>query len=464
MTSSQSYNLHPMDDTTRIHLTSLSKDQLLDLLQNLYGRDAGIDREIELYAARVAPMEHIQELRKTLQSWKRSRRFVGYHESFDFSHQVDDVAREVEAVVESGDPKTALELAELFLKTGNRVTERADDSAGAIFDSLRVGCRLWLRAARRYRESGVEGNWLARVQKLMKDNPNGLLDNLLPQADLLLAEDELRELARRYEEEERQAQPDETGWRWHTAAVHLGSLAWALRDPEVYADSIRLRSPEPNELQKADIVRCYLKLEQPEGALRWLEGSWERNEVERLELLAEAYEALGREEDRVTTRRKIWKIDPRRSTLQALAALLPADDQAQLQDEAVVRAQTMRSLPSALSLLLHIDEGEKAEQLLVRRYQELEGRQYTYLLDLADRLRSEEHHLAATLLYRALLDSILQRGTTRAYGHGARYLRTLGELAPQVKDWCSIPDHDAYLEALREHHGRKYSFWKRVES
>jgi hypothetical protein len=36
----------------------------------------------------------------------------------------------------------------------------------------------------------------------------------------------------------------------------------------------------------------------------------------------------------------------------------------------------------------------------------------------------------ASLVYRALLDSILQRGSTKAYDHGARYMAHLERLEP----------------------------------
>ncbi len=54
-------------------------------------------------------------------------------------------------------------------------------------------------------------------------------------------------------------------------------------------------------------------------------------------------------------------------------------------------------------------------------------------------------NLCASVIYRALLDSILRRGQTKTYPHGVRYLRKLDLLARSVPDWRKVEPHDAYL-------------------
>lgn len=74
------------------------------------------------------------------------------------------------------------------------------------------------------------------------------------------------------------------------------------------------------------------------------------------------------------------------------------------------------------------------------------------------------HPLAATILYRALIDEILDRGRSPAYGHGARYLAVLDQIAGRIeRAWVDIEEHVAWREALRRKHGRKSSFWLHVD-
>jgi hypothetical protein len=75
----------------------------------------------------------------------------------------------------------------------------------------------------------------------------------------------------------------------------------------------------------------------------------------------------------------------------------------------------------------------------------------------------DKRTLTATLIYRALLDSILARAKSKIYGHGVRYLKKLDKLASAITDWEDITPHTSYLAELRRVHGRKHAFWSRYE-
>ncbi len=67
--------------------------------------------------------------------------------------------------------------------------------------------------------------------------------------------------------------------------------------------------------------------------------------------------------------------------------------------------------------------------------------------------------------YRALIDDILQRARSPAYGHAARYLARLDALAASgASVEPNAPDHDTYLRNLRQAHGRKAGFWSLIDS
>ena len=65
-------------------------------------------------------------------------------------------------------------------------------------------------------------------------------------------------------------------------------------------------------------------------------------------------------------------------------------------------------------------------------------------------------------MYRALLESILDRAQSKAYPHAARYLHHLGKLAKKIRAWSPIAPHESYLQALRARHDRKRAFWAQV--
>ena len=76
-------------------------------------------------------------------------------------------------------------------------------------------------------------------------------------------------------------------------------------------------------------------------------------------------------------------------------------------------------------------------------------------------MESAARPLCASVIYRALLDSILRRARTKTYAHGVRYLKKLDILAKSVLNWHSAANHAVYMEHLRQKHGRKRSFWTR---
>jgi hypothetical protein len=78
-------------------------------------------------------------------------------------------------------------------------------------------------------------------------------------------------------------------------------------------------------------------------------------------------------------------------------------------------------------------------------------------------MESEKRHLAASLIYGSLLMSILERGYTKAYPHGMRYLKRLDHLAATISDWKNYNHHEAFKEQIIEAHGRKRSFWSKYE-
>ena len=84
-------------------------------------------------------------------------------------------------------------------------------------------------------------------------------------------------------------------------------------------------------------------------------------------------------------------------------------------------------------------------------------------MPLAQLLESTGRLLGAVACYRALLVAILTRGYARAYGHAADYLHVLRSLDARVRNYRDLATHQAFESAIRNAHGRKVSFWNRVQ-
>jgi hypothetical protein len=278
----------------------------------------------------------------------------------------------------------------------------------------------------------------------------------------------LRALAARFERETHEAlERAESGkhelHRVFTPATAMGLIARALRDPVLHERSIRIYSPNPNDLQALDIAGHYLECGDAPGALRWLQGpSRDSVEYQRLELLDRAYGLMGDTARQIEIRRNAYRRSPGIHTYRSLNELLPVEEQKEFRTRACMDATTNSNVATAAELLFELDEPLLAETLIVDRAGDLDGGSYGMLTSLVDKAKAKGRVLAATLMLRALLDAILARAYAKAYGHGARYLRALREIATNIEDYRGHSTHEMYENTLRMAHGRKTSFWARL--
>ncbi len=240
------------------------------------------------------------------------------------------------------------------------------------------------------------------------------------------------------------------------ASCAMGLVARALRDPEFYEQSILVHSPQPNDLQANDIAEQYLVCGDGAGALRWLGGICGENaHFERLDLMDRAYELLGDRARQIEIRKEIYRRAPGTHSYRALEEILPVGERSAFRARACQDAKTSPHVATAAELLFALEEPALAEQLIVERSGELDGRNYVLLTSLVKTAQVNGRLLAAALNWRALIDAILSRGYAKAYGHAARYL--LRAVSASIDDYRGHPSHESYESRLRLAHGKQAS-------
>jgi hypothetical protein len=150
--------------------------------------------------------------------------------------------------------------------------------------------------------------------------------------------------------------------------------------------------------------------------------------------------------------------------MQALLDVIGNDKQDEIVNEEVkliLNGSALRE--SDADFLISIGKIDEAEAYLLKRADQLDGNHYGSLLSLAEVMESENRLLVASLMYRSLLISILERGYTKAYPHGIRYLKKLDKLAATITDWKNFNHHEAFKGRIYQDHGRKHSFWSKYE-
>ncbi|PLY02068.1 MAG: hypothetical protein C0622_06015 [Desulfuromonas sp.] len=409
----------------------------------------------------TTPKGEIKQLKDKLSSLKRARRFIRWGESAGLARELRNVLQQIEEQVD--DPQIGCELVANFYTTDRSVFDRCDDSSGHVGDVYRFDAQeLFLSYASRY----ADKNQLAKlVLKTSLKDDYGVRDALVNSAAEFLLEEQLRWLIEQFQKLANTESDEFARRHWH---YQVESLARQLKDPQLF-EKTRLAAwgTDLPTAGKIDIAEAYLESGDEHTALSWLEKISETENYQREKqdkLLLTIYGRLGDSEKQREVACRSFRRQRSRLLFEEWLVIAGHDQNSTfLAEEIQVILNTpLLSLTDA-AFLTDMEQYDAAESYLQARAEQLNGDYYQHLLPLAETFESLSRPLTASLLYRALLDSILHRGQTKTYGHGARYLHKLDLLAKTVSDWKEMKPHAEYAAKIKQTHGRKTSFWARYE-
>jgi len=405
--------------------------------------------------------ESIKRFKSKLAGLRRMRRFVDWRESRAFARKLEHNLQELKSGVD--DPRKGAELVAAFFRTDAPVLGNCDDSSGIVGNIYRFDAReLFVAYARRCSDK----EWLSNLAlELCCDDEYGIRALLINDASEYMSEEVMRSMIFRLWSDF-DKEPDEHTKR---SGLHLvESLARQLKDAPLFEKARRKSWPHLSPAACEDIARVYYESGSPTEALSWLERVQVEEAFrgdERDRLLFEISGELGDEERRMKTAWRIFRRNRSRETLNILLSAVGEESREEvIEGEAAAIMQGQRLSYTDARFLLEAGLLDEAESYFAKYREQLNGDVYQILLPLAKRMEKRGRALAASLLFRALLDSILKRALSKYYPYGVRYLRKLDELAGNVRNWGEVPAHAAYFEAIRQAHHRKHSFWTRYEA
>ena len=293
----------------------------------------------------------------------------------------------------------------------------------------------------------------------------GVRDTIVDCAAQYLPESEVRNLITRFQASG-EGKADEF-WKHHWMHC-VQSLARQVKDAPLFEQTRLASSGTPTSAACVDIARVHLECGDAQTVLSWLQqvqkDDHHHNQQDQDRLLLEIYGKTG---DKDRQKEVAWRIFRRHRSARALYELLSVIGQDQ--KDGVVAGKVTDILGektfSRSNALFLVETGhlDAAEAYLLNRSDKIDGDFYSGLLPLAEAMEAGGRMLCASIIYRALLDSILRRAFSKAYDHGVSYLKKLDMLAPAVLDWRGFGKYDVYVKYLRDQHSRKRSFWPRYE-
>jgi hypothetical protein len=117
--------------------------------------------------------------------------------------------------------------------------------------------------------------------------------------------------------------------------------------------------------------------------------------------------------------------------------------------------------PTDAQFLCDMSRFDDAQTYVLHHAGSMQEQCYAHILPLADAMEKHERYVGATVVYRALLESILACALSKYYHHGVRYLRKLDQLSKKIDRWGDVQPHEASAGEKSIRHGHPHARWHR---
>lgn len=456
--SSSKKGVGSMEKERKQKLMNLGPEKLADGLLELANQSDLAEDLIERMIA--TPEENYKRFKKKLAALKRSRRNLRWGESSRIADELRGLLQDLKAGVH--DPDKGVALMASFYETDKGTLGICDDSSGYIGDIYRYDARdLFVEYASRSQEKEKIADLIV---KLNQDDGFGIRDALMDCAIQFLPETVIRTMIKTLQKLGTLEQEEYK--KRHS--IHLvESLARQVKDAPLFEKTRIDSCGTLSTTAYIDIARVYFESGDAPKALSWIDNIPEKETYqayERDRLLVEIYKQLKMSEKLAQLLYRMFKSHRSIESLQELLSVIGEHQQEKIIEEevgAILGQDKLRD--SDASFLISVGRLDDAEEYLQARADQLGGSFYSSLIPLAETMEKGSRSLTASIIYRKLLDSILERGYTKAYPHGIRYLKKLDQLEEKITDWRNFKNHEAYKNTLRQSHGRKASFWSKYD-
>lgn len=472
-------------------LVALGPEKLAHLILDEAGRSPSFRKLANAALAGAKGPDAVAKLiDRRLAALEKARNFIDWDKARAFRDDLRATVATITGELVQGSPGMAIDRLLRFIATHESVFERVDDSLGHVqavyYDAIEAVGHLAEKLPTDEADLLPE-----KIMAALDDSSHGYLIDVADAVAVHLPEGALE----RWDRDIRGRQPElgkcsssKSSRSSDYNISQLGEVRQAIAKARNDLDSLIAieKTKHPNSQDTISIAQSLLQAGRLDEALEWIRKRPQRSlRYMSAEDLADGLDmrdpqvtrqtsveaailtAMG---DREAAQKLRWTtfeqtLSP--EILREYIAALPDFDEFEALDQAFAHASNSSSRYHALSLFMEWPRLDLAADLIVRNHDQWDGRQYYFLPPIAQTLE-HEYSLAATVIYRALIDDILSRARSKAYGHAARYLAKLSILARDAKviqsHIAGITDHPAYVQSLRDRHGRKTGFWSSVKA
>ena len=468
-------------------LVALGPDKLAKLVVDEAGRNAGFKRIVNAALAGARGPDAVAAVvNRRLSALQKARGFIDWEKRKAFVADLRATLTTITDELGAADPVMAAEQALRFLATAERVFERVDDSSGQVQEVYREAGEAVPVLVRSFSDA-EKAKLPDRLMPLLLEDDYGLIETvlagvvpLLPSAAIERLDAGLAAAA----QEIGRVRAEERDWGRRVRIDRMIRTRQAIADRRGDVDAfIALESSRSSRAQDSvGIAERLLTAGRASDALEWVRrpgrpglrvmtfedigdgtAGHDRADRNRVRVEIRILEALGDSQAAQALRWKTFEATLDAAVLRDYLAHLPDFGEFDALDRAFAHAAVFPHRYTALAFFLQWPRQDLAAKLVLDHLGSWDGRHYGALAPAADELE-EKHPAAATVLYRALIDDVLARARSSAYGHAARYLARLEIMSDRIERIPpGLPDHAAYKAELQRAHGRKTGFWSVVD-
>jgi hypothetical protein len=457
------------NSVTAENLAALGAERLAALLIELGEADSAVRKRLVLaLAERAGPAGLIKAVDRRLAALASSYGDVPWEKAKTYAGEIDGLRTAITQSLAPLDAPAAAERLVRLIGLAPAVLQRVDTPYGRFNDIFRLAVAD-LGAVSGMIEDRDPEMLAEATLDLLQSDAFGHCDELIEGAAPALGAPGLAALARRAAAAI--AELGDKGAGQGVGRLRLYQVLSDVADARGDVDGfIAAQKARGDFVDTLGIASRLIEAGRAAEALAWLDkpdarpGLRPASQWARQILRAAALDQLGRRAEAQALRWRLFEQSLDRDLLRAYLRALPDfEDDAALEQAFALAAGYPNAL-SALAFLAGWPNLAAAATLVFQRVGELDGRDYPLLEAAADSL-SDAQPLAAALIRRRMIDSVLDRAASNAYAHAAKNLAACkaldGEINWKASSWLS---HDGYLADLRARHGRKQGFWSLVRS
>lgn len=441
-----------------VKLMNLEKEALVNILVEFSGKYPDVADAIDRLSSDRET--NIQRFISKVESIKASDEVYYWNEASSFAEELVSLLSDLEAGART--PKEGLELLKVFFDSQDWIWDKCDDSSGNIGDIYRYeATELFVKFAIQCREK----DWLSNfLWELISDNGYGLRDGLLDKVGEFLPEINMREIVERLWK----IHGNNPGSKKNTSKglEFVEAMAKGLKDPFLLEKVIREEGRGDEDHNNGRLGEMWFMCGDYHKAVQYLEkiknsagGFWKKDE-----LLFQAYGKVGDYNKRKGLAWAIFRRHRSKESFETVLGIEGRDNKEKLLvDEISLVYKDTKLEDENVNFMLEMNLIGEAENYILERKSGLDGDYYGNLTAWAEVFDQNKRLLVSTLIYRALLNSILERGYSKAYHYGVNYLKKLDDQSQNIGNWMGNVTHQSYFTGLMSAHKRKHGFWSQYK-